>query len=475
MDNMRKPDKYFVLLFLLFFTSCSSFNYNLAMKDAEAVYYNQKDPYNASKKLIDYANKKNENQLLFLMEAGYLLHAAKKHEESKRVLLAADRKADDMAKSMSKEALSYIINEKGKKYRGEDFERVIVNMINGLNFLMLRDFDGALVEFKKVNYKLKVIKKRTGKIYKINLMAKYLASVAAALVNDLDYSYVELKQIEKIKPGIPLISRSLIILSKRLGYDDDFREWIRKYPRSVLQKNISPYKNSSEVVVIYQSGKAPVKVSRGKLLKEPGMKKALMNGLLIAIATKNAGGITAASALYGLRDAEHPIAKYKRRNYRISRVELELANKDNKNILISPKVLNDVEYTMTKNFEDNYRNYKKKMVAGIATKVIIAMVAQKGASKAAKRANLGAASALIGLAIGVVASKILFSTQKPDLRCWHTIPANFQAGSRILPAGLYTGKIKFYDKSNNFVREQELKPFRLGPKEPFILLIRTTE
>ena len=44
-------------------------------------------------------------------------------------------------------------------------------------------------------------------------------------------------------------------------------------------------------------------------------------------------------------------------------------------------------------------------------------------------------------AVGAATGTVLFSSIKPDLRCWHTLPANLQLARMFLPEGKQ--KVKF--------------------------------
>lgn len=49
---------------------------------------------------------------------------------------------------------------------------------------------------------------------------------------------------------------------------------------------------------------------------------------------------------------------------------------------------------------------------------------------------------------------------KPDLRCWHTLPANFQLGREFLPAGKHKVNFQFMGKGgviSTIEKEVEIK------------------
>ncbi len=460
----------------LFLWGCSKPKYTVLIREAENAYYKTRDPYAASKALITHVNNENEDQLLFMMEAGMLLHAAEQFDSSNKILLLADKKADNMAKSISGEAASYFTNERGKPYRGEDYERVLVNMILGINFMKQGKYDSAMVEFKKVTYKLNAIKKKTGRKYKMNLMAKYLAAVAATAADELEFAYVELKQIERIKPGIPIIARRLMQTALLLGYNDDYKTYRAKYrryaPKNAVVRAASEH---SDLVMIYQAGKAPIKVSRGRLLDEKGMRVTLHAAIRVAILSQNATGVTIATAMALLATAQHPIPKYKRRRSSVNRALLKVTDEAGKEYKVSSALLNNVEDTMVKNFEDQYASMRSKMVKRIAIKVVATIVAQQVAERTAKKLKAGGGvAALIGFAAGAAVGVATFSAEKPDLRCWHTLPASFQAGQLILKPGKYNATLSYYQGSS-VVEEKDLGEITVKEKQPTIVLARSTD
>ena len=63
----------------------------------------------------------------------------------------------------------------------------------------------------------------------------------------------------------------------------------------------------------------------------------------------------------------------------------------------------------------------------------------------------GSMSGLIGIVAGAGTGAMLFSQMKPDLRCWHTLPANLQLARIFLPPGDHKVVVKFRDAAGNQV------------------------
>lgn len=439
-----------VIASLVLIGSGCGVSYDKAIKQSEETFYYGKYK-EAARMLLPNVNKSGKDQLLFMMECGLMLHAAGDFPNSNKVLLEAGKLADRITLSVSKEAASLFLNETVTNYRGEDFERVLIHLYSGINFLMMKKYDEGRVEFKKVNDLLRDINVTTGKTYKQNLMAKYLTAIAFEIVADRDkdahdreFAYIEYKQILELDPRLAMVYRDLQRLSKQLNDMDDYNKWKGQFG---IQDNLPA--QAGELVLIYQAGKSAVKVSRGSLLSD----KAMEAGIRVTIAgMPMKEGVTLVGVLGALRIAENPIPKFKKRDNRIKFLRVNV----NGRYAGQTYLLEDVENTAVKNLEDDYNRLYMKTAAGIAVKVVTSIAAGVAAKKLAERnKNLGAWSGLIGAATGALVGGTLISQIKPDLRCWHTLPANFQLGRIFLPPGKYNITIDFIDAFGRVERSKE--------------------
>jgi hypothetical protein len=402
------------------------------MAESEKAFYSG-NYLDAARKLLPNVNKENEDQLLFMMEAGLMLHAGGDFEKSNKVLLAASDLADKIAISVSKEAASLFINDTVTNYRGEDFERVLIHMYLGINFLMLNNPNDARVEFKKVDNTLRGIKESGGAAFKQNLMAKYLYAVAFEIsavsqndANDYNDAYVEYKQISQLDPAFEPVRLDLIRMAKVIGDTEDYQKWRGQF--GALDSSIP--KDAGELILLYQAGQGAIKQSRGKLLQDVQMKSAIqvsINGMSLA------QGVTAAGVIAALSLAENPIPKFVKRSNKGRYATISGNGVQN----AGTYMLEDIENTAVKTLEEKYTSMYFKVAAGIAVKAVAAVASGILAEKIAKKAGAGVFAGLIGAAAGAGVGAGLASTIKPDLRCWHTLPANLQLKRIFLKPGTY--------------------------------------
>jgi uncharacterized protein len=456
-----------LFLFIFFITACTT-NYNTLIKDSEAEFY--KNNYmNAAKKLLPYVNKEDNNQLLFMMECGLMLHAAGEYEKSNTILIDAGKLADRIATSISKEAAALLLNETQTNYKGEDFERVLIHMYTGINFLMLRKPDDARVSFKKVNDLLREINVTTGKSYKQNLMAKYLTAVAFELTadinkdeNDTEFAYIEYKQIHELDPKLELVYNDLQRLADKLGDKEDYNKWTAKFGK----RSKAP-KDSGELIIFYEAGRGAVKASRGHLLNDSKMK----GGITVSLSSMPLkAGVTVGAALIALNIAEHPIPVFQKRSNKIKQLEINISG----NNVADTIMLEDIENTAVKNMEEQYSGMYMKVAAGIAVKAAASVAVGLGAREAAKHAGkqVGQFAGIIGAIAGAGTGAALASQIKPDLRCWHSLPANLQIGRLFLSPGIYDIAVKYLDQ-NGRVNETKTSKIEIKKGEKSFLNYRT--
>jgi hypothetical protein len=427
-----------VILFLsLGLFSCGGRNYEEAIKVPEQLFYSGKY-LEAAQMLLPDVNKSGKDQLLFMMECGYMLHAGADYAKSNKVFLPAGKLARIIPTSVTQQATSFLLNDRSTNYQGEDFEKVLVHMYLGINFLMLKDSESARVEFKLVNEELQQIRTENGEArYKQNIMAKYLTAIAYEIVgdenrdqNDLEYAYKEYEQIYALNPGLDMVRIDLQRLAKKLNYMDDYAKWAGMFGK---RDNIP--QDAGELITIYQSGLGAIKKSRGKLLSDESMK----SGIYLTVNKANlATGVTVTAILLALHNIENPIPVFERRSDQTAYLRINVNGRLSQTIQME-----DVATTAIKNLEDDYGRLHKRVAASVATKAIASVAAGIAAQQIAKRAGAGGFSNLIGTVAGAGTGAALFSQIKPDLRCWHTLPARLQMGRTFLRPGNYNISIDY--------------------------------
>ena len=93
----------------------------------------------------------DENQILLLLERATLLQAIGDYELAARDMMIADQRLDwlDIDGATSVDLGKYLYSGASTPYRAPAYERLLLNTLNMLNFMAMRDFQGARVEARR--------------------------------------------------------------------------------------------------------------------------------------------------------------------------------------------------------------------------------------------------------------------------------------------------------------------------------------
>jgi uncharacterized protein len=124
--------------------------------------------YNATIAQIEAAKDKEykpKDKVLYYLDLGMLYHFAHQYEKSNELLTQAENDMADLyTKSISKAALSLLLNDNAMDYFGEDYEDIYVNVFKALNYLELNKYDDAFVEIRRINLKLSMLEDKYKKM-----------------------------------------------------------------------------------------------------------------------------------------------------------------------------------------------------------------------------------------------------------------------------------------------------------------------
>jgi hypothetical protein len=226
------------------------------------------------------------NQLLFLLEKGMILHLNGQYRESVAVFEDAKLRWEELyTESLSKITASWVVNDYTLPYRGEDFERVMVNIFQALNFAVLEDFESALVEARDVDSKLAAINGQyppgQKNVYREDAFARLLAGIlyesagSYSNLNDAFISYEKAyeaytsdyrEQYDLDPPQVLL--ENLCTMARWMGgsKEEQYRDAFSGQECQSLQEK----SRKGEVIVIQYHGLTPGKRSESVLVPLPG-------------------------------------------------------------------------------------------------------------------------------------------------------------------------------------------------------------
>ncbi len=101
------------------------------------------------------------NYLLYYLDRGLVEHYAGLYPQSIQSFDKAKRRFEELyTQSLSKEAVSWMGNDYALPYRGADYEYVLVNVFQSLNYLSSGNVNEALVEARDLDSKYQVVERQ---------------------------------------------------------------------------------------------------------------------------------------------------------------------------------------------------------------------------------------------------------------------------------------------------------------------------
>jgi len=260
-SHLRRPARLtgwggLALASLLLLSGCAG-DYVARTRGVRAAY--QSEDYARALEALEGAAKAGveKDRLLVLLDKGMVLHAAGKWAESNAVLEEAERLSTQLdAVSVSEEAGALITNERQRAYRGEDFEKLMISVLQALNYAELGEAESAMVEVRQVNERLEKMVSEEKKPYEQLAIARYLGGVIREDQRDWDSAYIDYAKAYELEPQLGALVEPLLRLAKQAGRDDAYAELVAKYP-DVPHEPLTP--GESQVVVVVEAGLSPEK------------------------------------------------------------------------------------------------------------------------------------------------------------------------------------------------------------------------
>lgn len=366
--------------FLLIFTcavvaGCASYQSKVSGFDNDLRAHR---PADAAKLLEPKAEADGDDQVVYLFEYATALQMANQYKESNKAFM----KAEDLTEikdyhSLSRIAGSLLLSQSMIQYKGEDYEKVLIDAMLAVNFLMVGDFENAMAMARRLNDKLYKYKYEAKRNYEQNPFAYYLTALMFENDRDPDNAYVQFKKAYELKPSFPYLREDLIRGARNAHRDDDLDNWKKQFPGVQVPNQ----RNTGEIVLIFQQGWGPKKRPNPSFPRVP--------------------------KLYPTYSATT-----------WARLEVENGPQELTQVIFS------VQDTSIKELDDQYASLIAMRAAGIATKAVVAdQIRQKN--------ELLGALAWVGMN----------AADQADLRQWTSLPATFQIAKVRLTPGKYRVRV----------------------------------
>jgi hypothetical protein len=358
-------------------------------------------------KSLQEQGENSRDQLLYLLDIGLSLHAAGKFEESNKVLLQADKIAEikDYT-SLSKEGATLLTSDNIKDYKGEDFEKVLINTYLSMNYALMGDYENALVEARRVNHKLYLMVTEGSRKYKQNAFARYLSATLYEASGDYNDAYIDLKETLKLEPQFPNLGRDLWRVAKLNGMRDEADEWDEQFKLTAEDHKQAmlgaPRSGLGEIIVLYENGISPVKRPNPSFSELP---KFYPRFNPVAYAKVDVAPVTATGP--------QPAAAQPGMTLSVTHYQADTA------------ILHNVEATAIENLDEKWGGLLAKKLAGIVAKEVVAD-------------QIGRRTSPL---VGALARIAFYVSDQADCRSWSLLPHDLQIARIPVAPGTYAVQV----------------------------------
>jgi hypothetical protein len=394
-----------MLLGPLLLSGCAG-DYVARTRHVREAYETENYPYALAELSAMQKEEHPKDGLLVLLDKGMVLHAAGHWSESIRVLAEADRLSQELdAISISEEAGALLSNERQRAYRGEDFEKLMISVLQALNYAQLGQDEEALVEVRRVNERLEKMIVEEKKPYEQLAIARYIGGVLYEDQREWDSAYIDYAKALELSPGLGPLAEPLLRLAKKTGREDAYAQLLARFP-DVPHGPLAP--GEGQVVVVVEAGLSPEKQSHSRHYRPDAVE------LIEVPVYRDRGYTPLAQVRVGqATQGAVPVTSLAR----VAKVHLE----------------------------DRIGRMLAKQLAGAVVKAGLAA---------------GAGALTKSEEVGYLTFLLLNVANAADLRSWLSLPAEFQLARFRLPAGTHTVQVEYGGRVTS--REVEVKPGRIS-------------
>lgn len=398
--------KFVIVFFSLMFVGCGpKFNYtalDTAMTTGNCP---------GSMELLKNSQNKygKKAALLHLLDSGMIHFQCGDMKSASQFFMDADQLAQELwTKSVTKEAASYFTNDLVIPYRGEDFERALINLFSAFCYINMGEYSEAMADCRRLDTMLSEYnsKYENKNVYKEDALGRYISGLLSESERDYSeayiYYYEALKAFQSYNAGYGTVTPACLFEDiLRVSAPADKRaEALSIVPKakSIKYINHNTAKKMGKIVLIHLNGKAPVKIE---------------NKFTVNTST---GPISVAFPAYSTIP---PTCQYSK-----------LIVKSNAATVEQNAVLfEDINSIAVKDLADRKVRITAKAIARAVAKQAIIQASAKEIEK-----QQGAMAGLIAKIIGNI---IASATEKADTRGWRTLPGEIYIARAFVPAGDY--------------------------------------
>ncbi len=360
--------------------------------------FTQRD-FDSAEKVYEKADEDGVDQLVYLFDRATVRYTAGDYAGSVRDLkLANDLSEIKDYTSIATEVATVVTNDRITHYKGEEFEHVLISVYLALNFATMGREEDAIVACRQVNRKLERLRDEGKRSYSLNAFAQYLAGLMFEKEGNWNNAYIDYKKTAELSSGFSRIQRDIVRGALKTDNGSELHKW--KRTMGVTEEDVKEarkeLRDTGAVVLLYQNGFAPVKVSS---------------------------------------PSWYEIPEYQPRPNRYRAARLYLDGRE----VARTELLYDVEKVAIQNLKEKYAGLIAKRVAGVVAREVIGNQLDQQAE-----------------GLGTILKVAMYAASQPDLRSWLTLPKDFQVARVQIPPGKYRAALRLETGSGALEAEKDL-------------------
>lgn len=397
---------------------------------------------------VDYIEKKEahygkKNLLLYYLDRGLLELMDQRYDRSILSFQEAKNQFQYLyTQSITDELLSWVINDYSLDYRGADYEYVLVNVFQAINFLLKNDLNAALVEARDLDVQYQVIeeiaRQQDRKHFADNGFARFLMGVLFEWKGgeqNLCDALLFYRQAMALYDGFYAQTYTPIFLKENAAAlvqqcgDEDLKQRLK----GVAHIPFKQKQQQAEVLLLDFIGYSPIKESEN--LSIP-----IGDGMFASLA----------------------FPRLIKRSSQTQETMLVARNKQGVEVMIESVLGADIEEIAFREL-----NAKKMflLTKSISRPILKALILRQQKENIAKKHGQQT-----GMIFGLLFSLYHMYSEQADTRSWQTLPAQIRVARLLLEPGEYElivkskirGANKFFDEKslgNVFLKSGEKRFF----------------
>lgn len=398
-----------------------------------------------------------KSRVLYKMDRGMTLHLAGRYQESNAMLEQADEEMEQLyTRRVRTETKAFLLNDTELPYEGEPYEQVMLNVLKSINYAVLGNWDGALVEARRIDHRLNLLSDKVAEKegYRDDAFARYLTGILYEVAGDVNNAFIAYRKAYEAyraqaswlrTPLPPMLREDLLRSTDALHLSEEHQEYRRAFAE-VSWRTLSETQRLAHVVVISYNGTAPQK--EDQFIDLP----ISLDALNLVLLTKRFGGPNTPenrvteSILYGLNGNVVRVAvpRLVPQKTQAATGEVRLTGKSAA-FSARTELVQNLTALAEKNLADRFSLIAVKAVARAAVKQTLATGFGRGAQSAAGK-DIGP---LVGVLAGAVARSFAIATEEADKRSWRTLPDEVQLARLWVPPGEYELRIRSLDRGGS--------------------------